>query len=744
MSYSRLTYFSHLAFINAMRNNSSRQEIERILTNGNINLNGLLLPNDYPPLVMATILGRIDVMALLLSKGANPYVLSDTKIVSQTSQVNTFDSLNLIPEEKKEEVEKLFTKYGYQKDVYAYGFELSRFHPRSENLLKVIHRLGYSEKELPGLCFGESSTARDYAARGKKGIGEFLKISSLLKRYDAETLLMKLKKAQNIQDEIIEKFKSQFRNEEREKIADTIIYCYKAYIKLDNHKLDTIVFNIIKAKFSDLTSEELNMLVTNIIDYKFLNKQLKQPVKDTINRIWTLIEDYVFECISDSYVQSRLYEEAKNKIEKEVGDPALLDLPSYASSVALSQAIIKHHHPIFPEKIRHLFSPVEDQNLLLTFPLISSLEAEKQGIYTESRVDSIGQYTKKQLEDFFTTWTQICKKELQFPIQFLLSSLDHAILAVYECETDEWTIFENSIKTTFQEDKYAEMAKYVFDAMAKTSNSIENLGNAIHHILKPKRLAEYVFMSSEIFVSFEDQNFLKNLNQTEIEKIHMSAEQNIDVYDAYLLEQMKYSNPNQELINELQNKKNQPAIFKSLLSKSVSISHTLWGVDNNKHQLSDIVLADLGQPISQEGKNHLNSNSSSSSNHSSRLFSDNGFFTIQHQNWLKLQKQWTFIWNNDHSLQTIQNDFLRNTTQPNDYRKHYQNIGSILNKKFELKEYENHLHLLTQEISSVLHSIEFKSLLPNATYLQIKEFENQVDEFKKTGIELNLKPSSTQ
>lgn len=160
----------------------------------------------------------------------------------------------------------------------------------------------------------------------------------------------------------------------------------------------------------------------------------------------------------NAFVQKKI-EEKKSTLFSE-DERIKLDIPVFLEGVIRYQDFLLNLPAL--EKETNSIS----QSIMLTFPLVASVQLKKEGGISKRR-DFSGVYSMDELTQYFNLFTQATSTthvESTKPLVFVLCSSNHAILLGYDPVTSTWSCTDaNHLPTKYTADA-KELAQYVIDA----------------------------------------------------------------------------------------------------------------------------------------------------------------------------------------------------------------------------------------------------------------------------------------
>ncbi len=377
-------------------------------------------------------------------------------------------------------------------------------------LVYIVSQLNYDFSYLykKGYCFGLSIVARDYISRGPQGIKELSEIFNILREIPAKTLVNNLKKAEQIRQAFVIEYRKVINSKIKKQFAPmSSSDRYKIVEKAEKNRNYKIIDKIVKNKFVDVSYQERKVLVHKII--KYINGEIPHPeYKKIIKKIFPNLLNEIAAAQIQFLTQHILDIQIKEQLRKENIDLSCLDLPNFLQNVFLSQESgvffdYKDTNPIFPS--RFSFSL---HNQLQMFPLVSSIDVENKSIFRQNEADSFGYYDVNELDEFFTYWLSLLKRnQFKNPVNFFFSTESHQFLVSYIPESNQWVFQNTTVMELIPENNTVELAKLVtIAAGAKNTDSI-------------------VCLESRVFVAGNDAPNLKHLTK-QLEEGHPLTEFN--------------------------------------------------------------------------------------------------------------------------------------------------------------------------------------------------------------------------
>ena len=452
------------------------KDVEEYLSQGDVDVDAIFGKIKAPLLHLAVCAERMDIIKLLLDYGADPELKDGAGCVAW--KYNPRWTQN---ESNRKEIDA--------------ALEKAKFIGHPIDIMSKLRYMDMRRRTRAGVCYGLAAVGMDYMMRGKEGIKELDDLLLALGSDDTDAAVEKINAMQKIRQKYVEDNKQkqidnllqQVSDEKKEEeIPDQKIrMLYKIMINEKENSDETIILFLdksIQSKKPDMNEEARNLIIQKIIQHLHNDNYLLDEVD---NPIWINIQDEIFEKIKNIIVSKRLDNGVRNKLKAEYNqrDVALLDAPNYLQGIAISQDpdIYKHY---FAKNISWLLDQIQ-QNVVITFPLISSSITEKQGFATPPQGGFSVNSNKAELEILFKTWKEYLNEGsgIEKPISFMLGDKRHAISITYLPQEDAWAFNEYSGKKTVLIKDEKSLVDNIFEAFS--SPSIFSFSNESVH---PKRL----------------------------------------------------------------------------------------------------------------------------------------------------------------------------------------------------------------------------------------------------------------
>jgi uncharacterized protein len=718
--------------------------------------------------------GEAEIVDALLKHKADPNLVDG---IGQTA-------LNYIvfikDRDKKTEIERLLKARGAKK--------------HSSQPIKVMRALGYADIfDSFGVCYGMASAGIDYMKRGKDGIKEIDELLLALGDDDTDAVVDKINRIQefrtkfvnenqarikeNIEDDLFNELRKWHESKAVEKEKDyaqkkvshwedpaLFALLYEALIKKmepekANDAIYAILDGLVKSQFTDTTENERKDLIQNIIKSKLRGEPVSNPkqvenvlkMKRFRNNAWKSIYQEMLEGLINVLVQKQLDIWVRNALEQDEqfkNDAVLLDAPNYLQSILISQS---------PTKFKQYFEKnipfaINTQNVFITFPLVSSMAAEKQGLAAPSEGSFSGSYSKTELKKVFGTWQAALEKQnIENPVAFMLCSKLHAISIAYLPKEKEWALNGYlGVATITTQDKEV-LGNWIFDR-----------SDPLNSIVPASLKSERIDIEGRVYSTKKDERKIHSaiisINSDLDEKLHTLSETKVktgrDIKAGVLFAVGLVC----VTLAITAGAVGGPILFiLGAVLAAVTVGYGRLIYDSlfaSPEQQNEAVRAnaerDAGCPTTtsrqriQQGLENKNKQSSSNEEEKMPLLEtyDEGaleknneaefgaissrLFTKKHSDFLALQKDW----------RNIKKPLFFDPSRLLGYHQHYKNIEAIFDQNHgkycpEKGVYQKELNTIHRELGALLKAPLLKYNIPHETHIKLIKIYDHVDSLLK-------------